>query len=156
MFALLQRPQNRHPRAPRFSIPHKEKVVVTIDSSRVAGLICRLSVNGGTLRLPQRLNAGTLAGVSLKTDAGVVEGAIQFLGVVDDLMDIQAFRFVHMAPADRQTLQAALQRMHQQGLATADSGFGQRTLGRVRNALDGVKRMALRLSEAASLGLTRG
>lgn len=144
MFALLKRSPNRHQRATRVSIPHKEKVVLAIDKARVACHLCQLSVNGGTLRLAQRVAPGTLAGVSLKTDTGLVEGAIQMLGVVDEVLEVQAFRFVHMAPPDRQRLQGALQRMHQQG----------QSQGRAGSIFESVKRFALRLSET-SFGVTR-
>jgi len=144
MFALLKRSPHRPARARRFSIANKEKVVLAVDKTRVAAQLCQLSVNGGTLRLSQRLAPGTLAGVSLKTDIGIVEGAVQFLGVVDEVLEVQAFRFVHMAPPDRQRLQGALQRMHQHGLAHGRSG----------SLLEGVNRFALRLSEV-SFGFTR-
>jgi hypothetical protein len=78
------------------------------------GMLGKLSVNGGSLRVAKPIAEGRLAGITLLTTSGKIESAIQFLKW--DGAGLQGFRFVQLDPLMRSKLQAALGEMRKQGL----------------------------------------
>lgn len=56
-----------------------------------------------------------MADLTLKTNAGKVSAAIEFLAPLDGFPQSQAFRFVHIEVADSNRLERALSRLRKQG-----------------------------------------
>jgi hypothetical protein len=103
--------QGQRSRALRVNIPGKESAVIDIGGRRITGLLCQLSVNGGSLRLPKIFGENTFGQITLQTTTGNIESAIQFLK--SGAPDVQAFRFVQLDPPTRSRLDTALKQMHQ-------------------------------------------
>ena len=103
-------------RAPRVIVPNKEPVIVAFGAQRAAGLLCKLSATGGTLRLAKRVPRGTVAELTLKSTSGSITSAIEFLAIADKgNPPAQAFRFIHMPPAESRRLENTLDNMRKQG-----------------------------------------
>ncbi len=109
------RPQNGTRRAPRVTVPNNEPAKVEIGPQQLVGTLGKLSSTGGTIRLPKRFDPGTMADLTLKTNAGKVSAAIEFLVPLDGFPQSQAFRFVQMEVADSNRLEKALSRLRNQG-----------------------------------------
>ena len=104
------------PRAPRIRIPNKECVVVAIGSQELAGVLCKLSITGGSLRLNRGISRGTVAELTVKATSGRISSAIEFLGPADrGTPPAQAFRFIQMGLPESRRLEAALEAMRKQG-----------------------------------------
>ena len=126
-------------RAPRVSVPKNEQAKVEVGSQQVVGTLGKLSSNGGTIRLSRRFDPGTMADLTLKTNAGKVSAAIQFLAHLDGFPQSQAFRFVHIEAADFTRLEKAISSLRKQGFGDKqERGLGmlldaaQRTLAALR------------------------
>jgi hypothetical protein len=102
-------------RAPRFSVPNNERVIVTIGTEEFDGTVHLLSLNGGTIRLTKRLALGTFGDIRIKTVSGTFSATIEFLRMASH--DTQAFRFIAMGTVARTRLDDALNKMRGQGLA---------------------------------------
>lgn len=115
MYASPKKSQNGKRRAPRVSVPHNEQAKVDIGSQQFVGTLGKLSSTGGTIRLTKRFDPGTMADLTLKTNAGRVSAAVQFLTQLDGTPQSQAFRFVQMEAADSSRLEKALLKLRNQG-----------------------------------------
>ena len=103
-------------RAPRVLVPNKEPAIVTFGTQRAGGVLCKLSATGGSIRLPRRLPQGTVAELTLKTTSGTITAAIELLAQADNgAPPAQAFRFIHMPPAEAKCLENTLDAMRKQG-----------------------------------------
>jgi PilZ domain len=107
--------QNGKRRAPRISVPNNEPAKVEIGPQQFVVTLGKLSSTGGTIRAPKRFDPGTMADLTLKTNAGKVSAAIQFLAPLDGIPQSQAFRFVQMEVADFSRLEKALAKLRNQG-----------------------------------------
>jgi hypothetical protein len=106
----------RAERAPRVVVPNKEQAIIAFGAQRAAGVLCKLSATGGTLRLAKRVPRGTVAELTLKATSGTITSAIEFLAVADGgTPPAQAFRFIHMPPAENRRLENTLEEMRKQG-----------------------------------------
>jgi len=106
----------RSERAPRVLVPNKEPVIVAVGAQRATGVLCKLSATGGTIRLPRRIPKGTVAELTLKTTSGTITTAIELLAQADNgALPAQAFRFIHMPPAESRNLENTLDEMRKQG-----------------------------------------
>jgi hypothetical protein len=101
-------------RAPRVNIPHRESAVIDVGGKQLTSELCKLSINGGALRLGKPFVESTLAEITLQTTSGTVESAIQFLRFGKD--GVQGFRFVQLDAPTRSKLETALRQMRSQGL----------------------------------------
>lgn len=106
--------QGRRNRAPRVNVPNREGVVINIGGRQVTGVLCKLSINGGSVRLAKCINESTLAEITLRTASGRIVSAIEFLKPSGD--GIHGFRFIQLDPLTRSTLEDALRQMRKQGL----------------------------------------
>lgn len=113
--------QGQRSRALRVNIPGRESAVIDIGGRTITGVLCQLSVNGGSLRLPQTFGERTFGQITLQTTNGIIESAIQFLK--SGKPDIQPFRFVQLDPTTRSRLDTALREMQKQA-----SGAGSRSM----------------------------
>lgn len=103
-------------RAPRVNVPNKERALVALGNQHIAGILCKLSATGGTVRLPRSLAKGTVADLTLKAVSGRISSAVEFLGPADrGTPPAQAFRFIHMPPAESRRLENALEEIRKQG-----------------------------------------
>jgi hypothetical protein len=119
MHTAMRRPHS--PRAPRVRIPNKERAIVALGSQEMVGVLCKLSITGGSLRLSTRPAKGTVAELTLKATSGRITCAIEFLGPADKAVPpAQAFRFIHMGIPESRRLENALEEMRKQG-------FGEKT-----------------------------
>ena len=107
-------------RSPRFSVPSREEVLVSIGAEQLKGNLHLLSLTGGAVHLDKRIASGTLGDIAIKTVTGNFSAAIEFRQPVAGGR-AQAFRFVAMSVVARQRLQDALDRMRDQGLAVQKS-----------------------------------
>lgn len=107
--------QNGKRRAPRVSVPNNEQAKVEIGPQQLVGTLGKLSFSGGTIRLPKRFDPGTMADLTLKTNAGKVSAAIEFLAPLDGFPRSQAFRFVQMEVADSNRLEKGLSMLRNRG-----------------------------------------
>jgi hypothetical protein len=106
----------RAERAPRVLVPNKEPAIVAFGAQRTAGVLCKLSATGGTIRLPRRAPRGTVAELTLRTTSGTITAAIELLAVADNgVPPAQAFRFIHMPLAEARCLENTLDAMRKQG-----------------------------------------
>jgi PilZ domain len=106
--------QGRRNRAPRVNIPHRESAQIDIGGKQLTSVLCKLSINGGALRLSKPFGESTLAEITLQTTSGTIGSAIQFLKVGSD--GVQGFRFLQLDAATRSKLETALRQMRKQGL----------------------------------------
>jgi hypothetical protein len=119
--------QTSHRRAPRVIVPNNEQVIVSsVESKPAVGILVKLSATGGSLRVPKSYAPGALGEISLRTTSGKMTAAIEFLRTGVDGAGAQAFRFIHIEPADRRRLEDALDQMRKHGL-----GEKQRTFQRL-------------------------
>ena len=123
----------RATRAPRFSVPNKEPVVLTVGPESLKGTLCILSRNGGTLQLPRRYRAGTFADFSIDTVSGRFAAAIELLAITT--RGTQAFRFVQMEAIDQRRLDGALDKMRTEKSAADRAHLRQDLLGLARRML---------------------
>ncbi len=108
--------QVRSPRAARVSVPNQEQAIISAEGTNTIGILHKLSLTGGLVRLPKEpFRRGTLATLAVKTATGRISAAVEFLASAHYGARTQAFRFIHMDPADRRQLEAALQHMLRQG-----------------------------------------
>ena len=109
---MNQKIQN-HTRAPRFSVPNEEPVVLRVGPERVTGTLRTLSCTGGTMRLPRQLKPGTFVDIGINTVSGRFTAAIELLGITT--RGTRAFRFVQIGPTDQRRLEDALDKMRALG-----------------------------------------
>ena|SRR5690242_16500877 len=103
-------------RAPRVNVPNKEQAIVALGAQRMVGVLCKLSTTGGSLRLPKPLSKGQIADLTIRATSGPITSAVQFLGPADrGALPPQAFRFIHMGPAECRRLENALEEIRRQG-----------------------------------------
>lgn len=103
-------------RAPRVNVPNKEQAVVAFGAQRMLGVLCKLSVTGGSLRLSRPIPKGTVADLTIRATSGPITSAVEFLGPADrGALPPQAFRFIHMGPAESRRLENALDEIRKQG-----------------------------------------
>ncbi len=100
---------------PRVSVPNNEQAKVEIGPQQLVGTLGKLSSTGGTIRLSKRYDPGIMADLTLKTNAGKVSAAIEFLSPLAGASQFQAFRFVQMEVADSNRLEKALSALRNQG-----------------------------------------
>jgi hypothetical protein len=135
--------QTRPLRAPRVYVPNQERAVVAVGSKQIIGVLCKLSVTGGSIRLSKRVAEGTFADITLTTTSGKVTGAIEFLRTgVDGVADAQAFRFIHIEPSDRSRLDDVLAEMRKQGYGEDQSSPLQPFANIARRTLGALTRIA--------------
>ena len=103
-------------RAPRVNVPNKEQAIVSFGARHMVGVLCKLSTTGGSLRLPKPMAKGTVADITIKSTSGPITSAVEFLGSADrGALPPQAFRFIHMGPAECRRLENALEEIRKQG-----------------------------------------
>ena len=102
-------------RSPRFSVPNKEQVVVSIEDEHLRGTLHLLSLTGGVVCLDKRVPPGTFGDLRIHTVSGNFSATIELLKMAN--LKAQAFRFVAMGPTARKRLEDALDKMRGQGLA---------------------------------------
>lgn len=107
--------QGRPHRAARVSVPNQEQAIISVDGSNTVGVLCKLSLTGGSVRLPKLFRCGTVGLIRVQTATGEISPAIEFISTSHDPR-AQAFRFIHMDPEDRRQLERALRQMIEQGL----------------------------------------
>ncbi len=136
-------------RAPRVTVRNDEQVIVSsVESKPVVGILVKLSATGGSVRVSNSYLPRTVGEISLKTTSGKVTAAVEFLRTgVDGVAQAQAFRFIHIEPADRRRLEGALEEMRKQG--QGEKPF-QPLVYLTRRGLNTVKRRMIRLSRAFS------
>ncbi len=105
--------QGRRNRAPRVTIPNQEIALINLDGKQQAAVLCKLSINGGSVRPTRPFSSGTLAEIALRTTSGKIVSAIQLLK--SDGNGRQGFRFLQLDPANRSALQSAIDQMRRQG-----------------------------------------
>ncbi len=127
-------------RAPRVSVPQNEPAKVEIGPQQFVGTLGKLSVTGGTIRLPRRFDSGTMADITLKTNAGKVSAAIEFLAPLEGFPQSQAFRFVQMEVADFNRLEKALAALRNQGYGEKQAWGFSALLHTVQRTLVALKR----------------
>jgi len=110
-------------RSPRFSVPNKERVVVSIEAKQFNGTLHLLSRTGGAVRLDKRVASGTLADIRINTVSGNFSASIEFLQMANG--NAQAFRFIAMGAVERKRLEEALNKMREQGLAVDKTPLDQ-------------------------------
>lgn len=110
-------------RSPRFSVPNKERVVVSIGTEEFGGTVQLLSLTGGAIRLTKRFALGTFGDLRVKTVSGTFSATIEFLRMASG--DTQAFRFIAMGSVARKRLEDALNKMREQGLAVEKTPLNQ-------------------------------
>jgi hypothetical protein len=110
-------------RSPRFSVPNKERVVVSIGTEEFDGTVQLLSLTGGAIRLTKRFALGTFGDLRVKTVSGTFSATIEFLRMAS--RDTQAFRFIAMGSVARKRLEDALNKMREQGLAVEKTPLNQ-------------------------------
>jgi len=116
-------------RSPRFAVPNKEQVVVSLDNEELTGTLHLLSLTGGAIRLDKVIASGTLGEIGINTVSGKFSAAIEFLRKANG--KAQAFRFVAMGPVGRKRLEDALSKMRGQGLGVNKTPLDHlRTLAR--------------------------
>jgi hypothetical protein len=121
--------KQRRVRSPRYSVPNKEQIVVSVGAEQLRGTLHLLSLTGGTVHLDKRFASGTLGDIGINTVSGSCSAAIEFLQMASGRA--QAFRFVAMGPVARERLEDALKKMRGQGLAVAKTPLDQfRSLAR--------------------------
>ena len=98
-------------RSPRFSVPNKERVVVSIEAKQFNGTLHLLSRTGGAVRLDKRVASGTLADIRINTVSGNFSASIEFLQMANG--NAQAFRFIAMGAVERKRLEEALNKMRE-------------------------------------------
>jgi hypothetical protein len=111
--------KQRRVRSPRYSVPNKEQIVVSVGAEQLRGTLHL----GGTVRLDKRFASGTLGDIGINTVSGNFSAAIEFLQMASGRA--QAFRFVAMVPIARERLEDALKKMRRQGLAVAKTPLDQ-------------------------------
>lgn len=100
------------------------------------------------MRLPQSYMPRTLGEISMKTASGTLTAAVEFLRTgVDGVAQAQAFRFIHIEPADRRWLEATLGQMRKHGLG--EKPF-QPLVYLTRRGLATAKKRIIRLSRVFS------
>ena len=121
-------------RAPRVRVPNKEQAVVVLGTHKVIGVLCKLSLTGGSLRLSKSVSRGTVADLTVRATSGPITCAIEFLGPADKgTPPAQAFRFIHMAPAESKRLENALEAIRKEGFGEKqDWRFHPLTRGALR------------------------
>jgi hypothetical protein len=139
-------------RAPRVTVPNDEQVIVSsVESKPVVGILVKLSATGGSVRVSKSYMPGALGEISLKTASGKVTAAIEFLRTgVDGVAQAQAFRFVHIEPADRRRLENALDQMREHGLGEKQRGTFQPLVRLTQRGLTIAKKRMIRVSRAFS------
>jgi len=110
-------------RSPRFSVPNKEAVLVSIGDERLKGTLHLLSLTGGAVHLDKQVASGTLAEIRINTVTGHFSAAIEFLRMAN--LNAQAFRFIAMGPVARKRLEDALDKMRAQGLSVDKTTLDQ-------------------------------
>jgi hypothetical protein len=115
--------KQRRVRSPRYSVPNKEQIIVSVGTEKLKGTLHLLSLTGGAISLDKRFASGTLGDIGMNTVSGNFTAAIEFLQMANGRA--QAFRFVAMGPVARERLEDALKRMRGQGLAVQKSPFQQ-------------------------------
>jgi PilZ domain len=116
MLALMAK-QGRPHRAARVSVPNQEQAIISAEGTNTVGTLCKLSLTGGSVRVPKLLRRGSLGTMTMETATGRISAAVEFLSAGHNgAARVQAFRFIHMDPSDHRQLQTALQRMLDQGL----------------------------------------
>lgn len=110
-------------RSPRFSVPNKERVVVSFGAKQLKGTLHLLSLTGGAIRLDQRVAPGTLADIGINTVSGNFSASIEFLQMANG--NAQAFRFIAIGPVARKRLEDALNKLRAQGLAVDKTPLDQ-------------------------------
>ena len=107
--------KQRRVRSPRYSVPNKEQILVSVGAENFKGTLHLLSLTGGAISLDKRFASGTLGDIGMNTVSGNITAAIEFLQMANPRA--QAFRFVAMGPVARERLRDALGKMRGQGLA---------------------------------------
>lgn len=108
-------------RAPRFLVPNGEKVLISLGSRRLQGMLRVLSLNGGRMKLSESVAPGTFAEIRMSTVSGPFTAAIELLEV--DRANAQAFRFVQIGTTDQRRLEGTLKKMRGYGFGTNQSGL---------------------------------
>lgn len=129
--------QRRRNRAPRVTIPNREHAVIVIGGKKLSAALCKLSINGGSLRLPRSFGESTFAEITLETTSGDIESAIQFLK--PGVEGIQGFRFIQLDPGTRRQLATAIEQMRKQGLGEGSSSVFQFCANAARRVVEKAK-----------------
>ena len=121
-------------RSPRVNVPNKERAVVQLGTQQMVGILWKLSATGGSLRLTKPVSKGTVADLTIRTTSGALTSAIEFMGQADrGTPPAQAFRFIHMGPAESRRLENALEEIRKQGFGEKqDWRFHPLTRGALR------------------------
>lgn len=121
-------------RAPRVLIPNNEPALVEFSGNQIIGTLCKLSTTGGSIRLREAIPRGTLADLTVRTRAGRVHTAIEFLR---PMHGTQPFRFVAIDPPTHRRLDDVLTQMRKEGHGE-DKGALQPLLGLGKRAMSAV------------------
>jgi hypothetical protein len=123
-------------RAPRVLVPNNEPALVEFSGNQIIGTLCKLSTTGGSIRLRQAIPRGTLADITVRTCAGRVHTAIEFLR---PMAGAQPFRFVALDPSMYRRLNEVLTKMrkegHGEGTLQPLLGLGKRAMSAVWSKL---------------------
>lgn len=142
MLAVMAKQGHPH-RAARVSVPNQEQAIISINGTNTVGVLCKLSVTGGSVRLPRWVVRGTLGTIIMTTATGKIAPAVEFLSPGrNGSARTQAFRFIHMDPDDRRQLERALQQMIAQGFGD-NHGRIFRPLAQLAHRAFGVARRAV-------------
>jgi len=108
--------------------------VVQLGTQQMVGILWKLSATGGSLRLTKPVSKGTVADLTIRTTSGAITSAVEFMGPADrGIPPAQAFRFIHMGPAECRRLENALEEIRKQGFGEKqDWRFHPLTRGALR------------------------
>jgi hypothetical protein len=82
-------------RAPRVCVTTGESISFSLEGKQIHGILQAVSTTGGSARISQPLNPGTLAEISLHTGLGPVNASVEFLHPQGQGQSFaQAFRFL--------------------------------------------------------------
>ena len=105
-------------RAPRVRVPDEEPVSFIAEGARTEGILQKLSLTGGCVRLPKTCDPGVLAEIRITTINGPVAGLVEILPPPRHDSG-QPFRFVALSGSDHARLSSVLELMRKQGYAEA-------------------------------------
>jgi hypothetical protein len=130
-------------RPPRIRVPNNERVLFTVNTQKLVGVVQRLSLTGGSVILSKGpAPEGTLAEMALNTVFGKVTADIQFLQTgAEGIPLAQAFRFLEMDEVSSRRFGAAAEQMQSAGFSDVEQSLGDvasQTLNKLRDRIQRV------------------